>query len=137
MVSSTSRTSAWDADVTSPTAALPPPEVRGRLDIADGVVETIARKAAATVSHTRHVSGLDRITSNDLPRARVTITAGHVVATLTVGACWPSSATGVARRVQEVVSRQIRDCTGLTVGRVDVDVHFIEAHEPTTARRVQ
>jgi uncharacterized alkaline shock family protein YloU len=123
--------------VTDVAEALPPPEARGRLEIVDGVVETIARKAAATVSQRHHATGLGRITSRDLPHAQATVTAGHVVATLTVAGQWPTSATALARRVREVVEQQLRDCTGLTVARVDVAVHFIPAQEVTNGRRVR
>jgi uncharacterized alkaline shock family protein YloU len=120
-----------DADV------LPPPEDRGRLVIHDGVVETIARRAAATVSHSHRVTGLSRVIDGDLPRARVEISAGRVQANLVVAAPWPTPVSTLARRVQEVVTQHIGDQTGLTVVRVDVDVHCISPDDPATNRRVQ
>ncbi len=121
----------------SETVELPPPEQRGRLVIHDGVVETIARRAAATVSDSRHATGLSRITSSDLPRARVVVGAGNVVATIVVAATWPTPVAAVARRVQDAVTRQVHDYTGLTVSRVDVDVQCIPRDEQTATRRVQ
>ena len=123
--------------MTDPVAVLAPAESRGRLDIHDSVVETIARRAAATVSSTRHVTGLSRITSGELPRARVTVHAGGVHASLVVGASWPTPAATVARRVQEEVSRQLHDLTGLSVTRVDVEVQCTPSAETATSRRVQ
>ena len=123
--------------MTDVSEALPLPEARGRLDIADTVVETIARQAAATVSTRHHVSGLSRIISHNLPHARVSVTAGHVEAALTVAAGWPTPASSVARRVQEVVAQRIGECTGLTVVRVDVEVHFIPRDTATDRKRVQ
>lgn len=117
--------------------ALPPPAERGRLDIHDDVVATIARKAAASVSLTRRASGLSRITSSDLPSAKVTVAAGHVHASLVVAAPWPTSASALARRVQDAVIQQVGDYTGLTVTRVDVDVHCVAPEDQPTDRRVQ
>ncbi|MCV7228018.1 Asp23/Gls24 family envelope stress response protein [Mycolicibacterium komossense] len=116
---------------------LPPPEQRGRLDIRDGAVETIARAAAATVSDRHQATGLSRITSSDLPRARVEVDAGQVVVTLTVAAQWPTPVAALARSVRDVVTQQIRDDTGLTVTRVDVEVHCIPLDDPTAHRRVR
>ena len=116
---------------------LAPPESRGRLDILDSVVETVARKAAASVSATRHATGLSRITTTELPHARVTVRAGTVAAVLIVGAQWPTRAAVVAGRVQEEVLRKLSEITGLTVTRVDVEVHCLPSAEQTTPRRVR
>ena len=117
--------------------ALPPPELRGRLVIDDSVVETIARRAASTVSQTQHTTGLSRIISADLPRAHVTVRAGCVEAALTVGAKWPTPAAGLARRVREVVTEHIHDYTGLTVTRTDVDVQYIADDDHAIEGRVR
>lgn len=121
----------------SETVELPPQEQRGRLVIGDGVVETIARKAAATVSDTRRATGLSRITSGDLPRVRVATGNGFVVVTVDAAATWPTPVVTVAKRVQDAVTRHVHDQTGLTVTRVDVDVHCIPRDEHTGTRRVQ
>lgn len=126
-----------DSVVSNSVETLPPPEQRGRLDIHDSVVETIARKAAATVSQTQHVTGLSRITSSDLPRVHVTVRAGSVEAAVVVGAQWPTPAAALARRVQEVVTERIQKYTGLTVTRVDVDVQCIADVNDATPRRVR
>lgn len=114
-----------------------PAEERGRLDIHDGVVETIASRAAATVSPIRHPSGLSRLTSGELPRARVTVVAGRVDIALVVAAHWPTPAGALARRVQETVTRQVGELTGLSVTRVDVEVHCIPSADGSEHRRVQ
>ncbi len=121
----------------SDTVALPPPAERGRLIIHDGVVETIACNAAAAVSQTCRATGLGRLTSNDLPRAHVVVGAGHVVATLVVGARWPTPVATVAERVRDAVIRQVGEFTGLTVARVDVDVRCVPRDEHPTGRRVR
>lgn len=116
---------------------LPPPEDRGSLIIRDAAVAKIARTAAAEVSPIHRVTGVDRLVSSDLPRAEVTVTAGQVDAALTVAAKWPTPVSAVAQRVQEAVSVQIREHTGLTVTRVDVDVHYVSSDERPGGRRVQ
>lgn len=115
---------------------LPPPEQRGRLEIRDDVVETIARRAAASVSHAVHATGLSRITTTDLPRARVTVHGGHVTAALTIAAQWPTPVTELADRVRTVVASHVHDYTGLDVTRVDVEVQCVPP-DPRPIRRVQ
>jgi uncharacterized alkaline shock family protein YloU len=117
--------------------ALPPAEQRGRLDIHEGVVETIARKAAATVTPTRHASGLNRLTSSDLPQARVAIEGGRIEAALVVAAHWPTPVAALAKRVQEVVVEQLGELTGLAVARVDVEVQCLTPDQQSLGRRVQ
>jgi uncharacterized alkaline shock family protein YloU len=122
--------------VTDIAERLPPPEQRGRLEIHDDVVETIARRAAASVSHSVHATGLSRITTTDLPRARVTVRGGYVTAALTIAAQWPTPVTELAHRVRTVVAAQVHDYTGLNVTRVDVEVQCVPPDQPPV-RRVQ
>ena len=126
-----------DSVVADVADTLPPPEQRGRLDIHESVVETIVRKAASTVSQTQQMTGLSRLTSSDLPRVHVTVRGGCVEAALVVGAQWPTPAAALARRVQEVVTERVNEYTGLTVTRLDVDVHCVANVDDATHRRVR
>jgi uncharacterized alkaline shock family protein YloU len=121
--------------VTDTVVTLPPPGERGRLDIRNDVVETIARLAAAGESQTYRATGVSRLVGSDLPRARVSVHAGQVRVTMTVAAPWPTPVAVLAERVQAAVTRQVHDYTGLTVTSVDVDVRCT-ARDDQPARRV-
>ena len=122
--------------MTDTAVTLPPPGERGRLDIRDDVVETIARRAAAGESQTYRATGVSRLVGSDLPRARVSVHGGHVRVTMTVAAQWPTPVAVLAERVQAAVTRQVQHFTGLTVNSVDVDVRCT-SRDDQPARRVQ
>lgn len=122
--------------MTDTAVSLPPPAERGRLDIRDEVVHRIARRAAAGQSDTHRVTGVGRLLDTDLPRARVSIQAGHVRVAVTVAAQWPTPVVALAQRVRDAVTQQIQDYTGLTVSGVEVEVRCTtRADRPT--RRVR
>lgn len=112
----------------APATALPAPEERGALTIAERVVERIAARAAGEVDLAsgapRRILGRtlgdadpDRSASAD---ARVD---GHL-ATVSIGLAvqWPAPVRDVAEQVRRHVMARVHELTGLEVAEVDVDV---------------
>ncbi|TDD26414.1 Asp23/Gls24 family envelope stress response protein [Nonomuraea diastatica] len=100
-------------------APQPPPEGRGRTEVADQVVLKIACVAAAEVPDVREVhtrtAPWGRSSSAEVRGGRATIR-------LHVGIAYPVQLRVVAARLREHVSRRVAVQTGLEVSRLDVIV---------------
>ncbi len=102
---------------------LPEAGKRGRLAIADQVVRSIARLAAAEVSGT--VPGEGGWHARRLPRAQARVAGDRTRVSVEVGARWPSPLPVVAAAVRDTVASRLRELTGLTVDAVDVTVEAV------------
>ena len=94
---------------------------RGRLTIADRVVERVAVHAASGVDGTTAVgSRLGRVVGRSFPRADVEIAGHRVRVTMTVATVWPAVLAEVTSQVRQSVTRSISDLVGMHVDSVDV-----------------
>jgi uncharacterized alkaline shock family protein YloU len=118
------------------------PEDRGRLTIADRVVERVAGHAATQVDGAaaapRRLLGISVGGARADAEAAVRATVdGHVATvTATIAVAWPQSVRRVTEALRARVREDVRRITGVEVAHVDVDVvDFATATAP--ARRVQ
>jgi len=118
-----------------------PPEERGRLTVADRVVERVAGYAAAQVDSAaaapRRLLGISVGEARADAEAAVRATVDGRVATVaaTIAVAWPQSVRRVTEALRARVREDVRRITDVEVAQVDVDVvHFATATAP--ARRV-
>lgn len=108
-----------------------PPEQRGRLQVADRVIEKIAAHAATTVEHAtgspRRVLGLT--VSDDPGTPQVTARVHGDVATVFVdlAVAWPAPVTEVTRAVRAAVIDRLTVLAGIRVAQVDIEVSALTA----------
>ena len=119
-----------------------PPEERGRLTVADRVVERVAGYAAAQVDGAaaapRRLLGISVGEARTDAEAAVRATVDGHVATVaaTIAVAWPQSVRRVTEALRARVREDVRRITDVEVAHVDVDVvDFATAAAP--ARRVQ
>lgn len=114
----------------SPTAERPAPRRRGRLVLAERVLEKIAGQAATEVSVASGRSGgvlgfgadADAIAR---PHVNVDLSAESADLALSVGIAYPGSIRTATQQVREHVTRRVEELTGVDVRRVDIDVTFL------------
>ncbi len=111
------------------------PEERGDLHVHDRVVEKIVRHSALEVhgSVVGH-SGL-AVVGTDYPSVRVDLRAGHAWISVDIATGWPAPLERIAGQVRDRVRERTEALAGVTVERVDVTVHVVEA--ASSPRRVQ
>lgn len=115
---------------------------RGRLVLAEKVVEKIAAQAAAEIGTTRGKSGgLLGIGADPDPAARprveVDLTAESADVEVAVGIAYPGSIRQTAQDIREHVTARVLELTGVPVHRVDVDVTFLTPpSDPARTRRM-
>ncbi|SNR95106.1 Uncharacterized conserved protein YloU, alkaline shock protein (Asp23) family [Geodermatophilus pulveris] len=119
-----------------------PPEERGRLTVADRVVERVAGHAATRVDGAaaapRRLLGIPVGESRPDAEAAVRATVHGSVATVaaTVAVAWPRSVREVTDALRAGIRAEVLRVTGVEVAHVDVDVvDFVAAGAP--ARRVR
>jgi uncharacterized alkaline shock family protein YloU len=103
---------------------------RGRLVLAERVLEKIAAQAATEVVSTTGRSGgfLGRRTESDpnaRPKVDVTLSAESADLALAVGISYPGSIRRATQEVREHVTERVESLTGVDVRRVDIDVTFL------------
>lgn len=120
-----------------PTATATAPEDRGRLEIAEQVVERVAAIAACEVPGVRRVgSGLEGVVGRRYPKVRAQVAGGHVRVRVDVAVGWPAPLARTAAAVRTRVRERLSALVGLTVDVVDVTVATVAV--PTRDdRRVQ
>lgn len=120
-----------------PTTTATAPEDRGRLEIAEQVVERVAAIAACEVPGVRRVgSGLESVVGRRYPKVRAQVAGGHVRVRVDVAVGWPAPLARTAAAVRTRVRERLSALVGLTVDVVDVTVATVEV--PTRDdRRVQ
>lgn len=110
-----------DEDDAGAAAATVDPADRGRLHIADRVVEKVAEQAALD---TRGVVGsgsaLRRAVGRDYPKVRVEVAGGRVRITVDVAALWPLPLARTTADVRGAVTDRVQELVGLHVDSVDV-----------------
>ena len=107
---------------------------RGRLVLADRVVEKIAGQAAAEVAVTAGRSGgfLGIGSENDTtarPKVDVTLSSDSADLALSVGIAYPGSIRRATQEVRDRVTERVETLTGVDVRRVDIDVKFLALAE--------
>jgi len=119
-----------------------PPEERGRLTVADRVVERVAGYAATRVDGAaaapRRLLGISVGEPRPDAEAAVRATVDGSVATVeaTVAVAWPRSVREVTDALRAGIRAEVRRVTDVEVAHVDVDfVDFVTATAP--ARRVR
>jgi uncharacterized alkaline shock family protein YloU len=123
--------SASSTPVSSPsTVRRTAPADRGRLVLADKVVEKVAGQAASEVpgvlGREGGVLGVGGHADTGA-RPAVDVDLGHDSAdlSLAVGVAYPGSVRQVTSRLRDHVARRVEALTGVSVHRVDVDVRFL------------
>lgn len=129
----------------SPTRVLEPgagPEAerRGRLDVADQVVEKIAAAALAETDGVGSSSGtVDRMLGRDeasgRPRVTATVSGRSVRLDARISVTYPSPVAATCDRARAHVVRQVESLTGLGVDRVDIEVSALTHPRPASAGR--
>ena len=110
--------------------AAPEPRRRGRLVLADRVLEKIAGQAATEVAATAGRSGgfLGLGSESDAtarPKVDVVLSAESADLALAVGIAYPGSIRRATQELREHVTERVESLTGVDVRRVDIDVTFL------------
>lgn len=101
------------------------PRVRGRLVLAEKVVEKIAGQAATEVGATSGRSSRVLGIGGDptaRPHVDVNLSAESADLALSVGIAYPGSIRAATQQAREHVARRVEELTGVDVRRVDIDV---------------
>ena len=107
---------------------------RGRLVLADRVVQKIASQAAAEVAATAGRSGgfLGIRAETDAgarPRVDVTLSVDSADLSLAVGIAYPGSIRRATQELRDHVTERVETLTGVDVRRVDIDAKFLAVSE--------
>ena len=127
---------------TSSAAAVTEPRRRGRLVLAERVIEKIAGQAATEVMATSGRSGgfLGVGAEND-PRARpkvdVTLSAESTDLAVAVGIAYPGSIRRATQELRDHVTERVETLTGVDVRRVDIDVTFLTLEDGPSSRTLR
>lgn len=105
----------------------PAAEQRGRVDVADQVVEKIAVAALAETDGVGGATGtVDRMLGRDeaggRPRVTATVSGRSVRLDARISVTYPSPVAATCDRARVHVVRQVEELTGLGVARVDITV---------------
>ncbi|WP_374970665.1 Asp23/Gls24 family envelope stress response protein [Terrabacter sp. BE26] len=121
-----------------PPGGLPDPAERGRLDVADRVVERVAGIAACEVSGVRPLgSGLDGVVGRQYPKVKAEVAGGHARVQLDIAVDWPVPLASTAAQVRDHVRDRLTSLVGLAVDAVDVTIATIAPAAASEHRRVQ
>ncbi|GAB2576246.1 Asp23/Gls24 family envelope stress response protein [Microlunatus antarcticus] len=106
------------------------PRRRGRLVLADRVVEKIAGQAAAEVAATAGRSGGFLGIGSDAdttarPKVDVTLSSESADLAVAVGIAYPGSIRRATQELRDHVTERVETLTGVDVRRVDIDVTFL------------
>jgi uncharacterized alkaline shock family protein YloU len=109
-------------------AALRPPEIRGRTEIAGRVLERIAARAVTEVDQAggaaRRLLGvpLGRDTVHAAPRATAHVDGQLATVQLRMSVTYPAPIREVTRRVRDQIITRVGEVTGLDVRQVDIEI---------------
>lgn len=113
------------------------PATRGRLHIADKVVEKIAAMAAREVDQvTEDNSGWRALPGRGLPRVNAEVAGGHARIGVEIAAPWPTPLPQVAAQTRDHVEQRVSSLTGIDIVAVDITVADV-IHVATEDRRVR
>ena len=119
-------------------ADLADPGHRGRLVVADRVVEKVASIAAAEVDGVvASGSGLGGLLGHRYPRADATIAGERARVHVEVAVSWPMPLAQVAAAVRQQVRRRLDELVGLAVDAVDVTAATLVTASPHPSRSVR
>jgi len=127
-------------DVKGTGASTVTPEDRGRLDVADRVVEKVAGHAVTLVPQAtaapRRVLGVNVGKAREESRADVDTQVHGDVATVQarIAVQWPRSVAQVADAVRGRISEEVSRITGVRVDHVDLEVTAMTTASPTQPR---
>lgn len=107
-------------------------ESRGRLEIAEKVIEKIASRAAAELEAVGGSSGGflgigDHGELSARPKASVRLNGQVATIELTVGVRYPVPLRSTGEQLRQRVSSQVTELTGIDVRQVDVDISWLLA----------
>lgn len=118
-------------------AQLAEPAQRGRLEIADRVVERIATYAAGEVPGvTSDGSTLERVVGRQYPKASAQVAGTRATVDLEIAVAWPFPLAKVAADVRDQVRSRLLDLAGLAADAVNVSAAKVVHTEPEPIRRV-
>ena len=114
------------------------PAQRGRLVIADRVVERIATAAAGEVEGVANQGfGLGQVLGHGYPMANATVAGDRARVHVQIAVLWPYPLGQVCGQVRDEVSDRVTELIGLRVDAVDVTAaKVVHARQPEE-RRVQ
>lgn len=114
------------------------PAGRGRLDVAERVIERIATIAAGEVRGVRSVgSGLEGVVGRRYPNVKAEVAGGHARVRVDIAVTWPAPLGRTTAAVRDRVRERLQTLAGVTVDVVDVTVATITQPAPPNDRRVQ
>ncbi|HET7474492.1 MAG TPA: Asp23/Gls24 family envelope stress response protein [Dermatophilaceae bacterium] len=131
--------------MTEPTIALttdrdpaPDPGERGRLDVADRVIERIATIAAGEVPGVLACgSALDGALGRQYPKADAEVAGDRVTVAVGLAVAWPSPLADTAAAVRRRVADRLTQLVGLHVDTVAVTIDQVRHQQAATPRRVR
>jgi len=115
---------------------------RGRLVLAERVIEKIAGQAATEVAATEGRSGGflglgGEKDANARPKVDVTLSAESTDISLSVGIVYPGSIRRATQEVRDHVTERVETLTGVDVRRVDIDVTFLALQDGSAPRALR
>lgn len=130
-------TRAFDEGAAAPAeSSYDEPAGRGRLTIADKVVQKVATLAAREVDDVVSNSAAlpHLLGGRQTPKADAVVAGGHARIGLDITIAWPRSAPEVSGRVRDHVLRRVSELIGITVDAVDVTVTEVVRTAPPSRR---
>ncbi len=124
-------TAKTDASATEPAG-------RGRLDVADLVVERIVMIAASQVPGVVAAgSPLDGVLGRRYPKASADVAEDRATVDVQIAVAWTAGLASTATAVRDRVRTQVHDLAGLSVDAVNVTIAQVVQQTPSsTPRRV-
>lgn len=99
---------------------------RGRLEIADRVIERIAAEAAAEVDRAtgaqRRVLGVSVGSQADRPDVSARVDGPVALVSVVMSVAWPAPVTEVTEQVRARIVQQLADLAGVRAAQVDIRV---------------
>ena len=114
------------------------PAQRGRLVIADRVVERIATVAAGAVEGVvRSGSSLEQVLGHRYPKANATVAGDRTRIQVQIAIAWPHPLGQVCGRVRDEVRDRVAELIGVRVDAVDVTAAKVVHAPQPEKKRVQ
>jgi uncharacterized alkaline shock family protein YloU len=112
---------------------------RGRLEIADRVIERIAAQAAAEVDRAtgtpRRVLGVSVGSPTDRPDVSARVDGPFAIVDVVMSVAWPAPVTKVTEQVRARIVQHLIDLAGVRAAQVDIRVTAL-VPEQSSERRV-
>lgn len=116
-----------------------PPARRGRLVLAERVVEKVAAQCASEIAGVGGSGGgfLGMGRQHDpgaRPRVSVELTGSIATLSLELGVRYPTPVAAITQRVREELRRRVTELTGVTVRQIDIRVGYLHGASPAEER---